>query len=176
MNLHPTRLGLMPLFRGVPAADLTELCQHLVGRSLVRGEELYTEGAPARDAALVLTGRLSVRLGRGKDARVIAECWPGDLIGEAGLFDDGGVRNAGVLAVMESDVALLRREMFLDLPHNKGVVSIERHLLASMARRIRAANTKLEHAYKAPSTSPAAASSASDTLRKALLSILGTSA
>lgn len=174
MSLHPSRLTVLPAFKGVPMADLTELCRYVYGRHLLRGEVLYEEDAPATDACLLLSGRLSVRLGDGK---VVGDLWPGELVGDAALFDTQGRRNATVFAVMDSECAVIEPQLFALLPHNRAVVAIEEHLLASMARRIRAANARLEQTWRpeAPEApNPGAAAEPKKAgLRDTILRILG---
>lgn len=173
MSLHPSRLTALPAFKGVPMADLTELCRYVYGRHVLRGEVLYEEDAPATDACLLLSGRLSVRLADGK---VVGDLWPGELVGDAALFDTQGRRNATVFAVMDSECAVIEPQLFALLPHNRAVVAIEEHLLASMARRIRAANARLEQTWRpeAPEEPKAGAAEPKKTgLRDTILRILG---
>ena len=157
MNLQPQRLAELPAFRTVPEADLAELCRYLLPALLPAGTTLYREGEPAKDAALILSGRLSVTVGDGK---VIGDAWPGDIIGEAGLFELGGVRSATVTAIAPTRLAMITMEAVRELPRNRGLMALEQRLLNHMAKRLRAANARLEiadhaaHAVHAAVDSP----------------------
>lgn len=174
MSLHPSRLTALPAFKGVPMADLTELCRYVYRRHLLRGEVLYEEDAPATDACILISGRLSVRL---RDGKVVGDLWPGEFVGDAALFGTQGRRNATVSSVMDSECAVIEPQLFALLPHNRAVVAIEEHLLASMARRIRAANARLEHTWRPEAAEPASATAAGEPkkagLRNTILRILG---
>jgi CRP-like cAMP-binding protein len=144
MNLHPRRLAELPLFKTVPEADLAELCVHLQGLTLPRGAVLYTQGEPARDAVLVVHGRVTVTVA---DGRAVGDSWAGDILGEAGLF--GALRTATVTAATDTDLAVITVDAVSSLPYNRGIIAIEQKLLGSMTKRFRAANARLEMADRA---------------------------
>lgn len=157
MNLGAQRLVELPVFKNVPEPDLAALARFLLFAELPAGTVLYREGEPAKDAAIILAGRLAVSVGEG---RAVGDVWPGDVIGEAGLFGPAGARSATVTAVMPTRLAVLTMDAVAALPENRALMALEQKLLNHMAKRIRSANARLataEHTSSAVSP-PAGAS------------------
>lgn len=150
MNLHPRRLAELPVFKTVPEADLAELARHLLPATMERGGALYREGEPAKDAVIVLAGRLSVSVG----GKTVGDGWPGDILGEAGLFGAGASRSATVTAMMDTDVAILTMAAMEQLTANRAVMALEQKLLVQMTKRFRTANARLEMADRAAAERP----------------------
>lgn len=150
MEIHPARLSVFPMFEGVSLADLVALVAAGQGETVHRGDVVFREGQRAKDAFLVVQGRLGVYLGEGAGERVIGEVRGGEVVGEAGLMNLSARRNATVRALVDTDLMRLTPRTLLDFSENAGMVAIEMHILAAMARRIRAANLRLEEALAPP--------------------------
>lgn len=120
---------------------------------------VYRQGEPIRpEALLVVTGRVRVFIEQGGARRNVGDIWPGEFIGEAGLFSGGDVRSANVVCGAPSACLLITRELLREHAGQPALVALEQHLTTVMVKRIRATNTLLLRAVKEPP--PAAAPSA----------------
>ena len=70
------------------------------------------------------------------------------IFGEQGLFHTGGVRNAQIKAKRESLCLILVSQVMRDTWNNQAIVSLEQHLIATMARRIRNTNLAIQKIWK----------------------------
>jgi CRP-like cAMP-binding protein len=187
MEIHPSRLVTLPIFRGVPLGDIAALSASCQGLRYTRGDVLFEEGDPATDAFLIVTGRLGVYVGVAPLERQVSEGKPGEIIGESGLLDPFARRIATVRAVTDCEVLAISPDTMLALASSRAMVAIELSVLSAMARRTRAANARLEAALAAPrsepvpagaaraprpTSPPAAAPARSETLTETLLRIL----
>ncbi|MEL6345587.1 MAG: cyclic nucleotide-binding domain-containing protein, partial [Myxococcota bacterium] len=103
-------------------------------------------GERAETALLVVSGDVSVQLPEGDGHRQVGEVHPGEVTGETALLNLGGQRGATVIA--QSDVVCLELSpaLLLSAADNPAVIAIERHLMLTIARRIRRSNANLKHA------------------------------
>ena len=109
-------------------------------RRLVTGECLLASGERPRHLYLLLSGRLSVRLG-GTSEVPVAMVDPGDSAGELSLID-GQPASAYVVAETESRVLLLSDQDLWELVERLRGVS--RNLLLTLARRLRLGNDLID--------------------------------
>lgn len=133
-RLHDARLArqIADLFPDADAQARRALLDGVDWLALAAGETLVRRGDPADAAYVVVAGRLRVladdaagpadadATGRARSAPTErasdeppAEVGPGELVGEAALVD-GGVRAATLVAVRESQLARLPRELLLE--------------------------------------------------------------
>lgn len=155
MQLTPSRLQRLRVFRDVPLADLAEVCRHVKGARFDSNQVVFEEGAPADHALMVLAGRLGVSVGAARgEERSVGDVWPGEVVGEAALFDTGGLRSATVRAYGTCECAVLSPRLFVVARENRAVIALERHLLQSLARRIRATNNGLERLMQEEAVPP----------------------
>lgn len=98
-----------PLFRGVQHSFVAELAQAHCWMQCLPGDLVAEEGQLVQEVTFVIHGRLVMQLaapgdeGEAKDAEVETGAW----FGEDCLFNDGCVRNSTVVAVVESELAVL---------------------------------------------------------------------
>ncbi len=139
--------GLRP-FRAIPPDELAEL-ERLAGRVYFElGQPVFQQGDLADHALLLLDGRLSVRVETDQGPRAVGDVWPGEVVGESGLFLPGTRRNASVLAEVDS-VALLIDKDFLDKARGtRALCTAQKHLMNTTARRIRATNLAMRKAWQ----------------------------
>lgn len=172
----PTAQGLRP-FRTIPGNEIAELerLAHKVHFAL--GQPVFREGEPADYALLLLDGRLSVSVATPKGPRTVGDVWPGEVVGESALFIVGSVRNASVMAEVDS-AALLIDEEFLEKARGTRALAVaQQHLMATTARRIRATNHAIRKVWQ-ERRAEASASQASTTggranFRERLSKLLG---
>ncbi len=139
--------GLRP-FRALPPDELAELERMAARVHFELGQPVFRQGEPADHALLLLDGRLSVSVQTDRGPRAVGDVWPGEVVGESGLFLAGAVRNANVLAEVDS-VALLIDQEFLDKARGTRALALaQQHLMATTARRIRATNLAMRKAWQ----------------------------
>ncbi len=145
-------LGRLPAFSGVPGDHLRRFVlagtpvRLQPGQVLVRQDDPIPRGGGL--AWLVVEGVLQATVRGGGDDRPVGAVRPGEVAGELGLFADGGRRSATLTA--EGPALCLRFDAGLleALPHNRAVLVLERHLMGSLARRIRKTNLAIQKAWR----------------------------
>ena len=113
------------VFQAAPCADLEGLALRCVVERYRRGEQIVQRGVPGDALVVVGRGRAKATLpAPGADAElVVSLLWPGDLFGEAELFDRQ-VRTATAIAVTEVEVAFVPRIEFLALLERRPAVAV----------------------------------------------------
>jgi CRP/FNR family transcriptional regulator, cyclic AMP receptor protein len=101
-------LGTLSMFAGLRAEVLARIAERAERIDVVEDGLLFREGEPAKEMAVVLSGKLEVRkrAHNGVDA-CIATLGPGDVVGEMSLFDIQP-RSADVWAYAPVSMMLLR--------------------------------------------------------------------
>lgn len=101
-------LARLPLFADCPKRHLRHIARDVRQGYVDADEELISQGAPSRDAYVVVAGRAVVR----RNGRKIAELGPGDIAGELGLLLDrprsASVHSLTPVEYMAVDQAALR--------------------------------------------------------------------
>ena len=126
------RIGEMPLFAGCPDTDLVAIARRCEVRHVARGEHLIHAGDVGDELFMLLSGAAR----RGTTGERTRELGPGDYFGELALLDPAP-RSMDVVATDDSIVGVLSGANFRLLLH--AVPGVAPHLLASLARRLRAA-------------------------------------
>ncbi len=168
--------GLRP-FQVLNPREVTELERLAARVHFDLGQPVFAQGDTADYALLLLDGRLSVQVETDKGPRSVGDVWPGEVVGESGLFLPGSVRNASVLAEVPS-VALLIDQDFLEKARGTRPLCVaQQHLMATTARRIRATNLAMRKAWQQQRAEASATQDASSggraTRRERLSKILG---
>jgi CRP-like cAMP-binding protein len=145
-------LARLPMFRGVDFDDLRSLLEHLEVIRFHAGERVFEQGDEADGALILVQGQLEAQVASGGIERVVGKVHPGELCGEAGFFHRHGVRNARVVASRESLCLCLRPRSMQATLGNPAMVAIERHVVSSIARRIRDTNLGIQKVWKEQST------------------------
>ena len=145
MNADLTRL---PMFRGVEPEDLRELLEHLESMEFDKGDLVFEQGDVADGALIVVRGQLQAKVVSGETERNIGTVHPGELCGEAGFFQRNGLRNARVVASQPTFCLKLAPEAMQATLGNPAMAALERHLVASVARRIRRTNLGVQQIWK----------------------------
>lgn len=103
---------LIGLFGQLPPSTLTTIVEELEWHSLPSGAELFRQGDPGDSLAIVVTGRLQVVVADGGGrTRVVSEFGRGQSVGELAVLT-GEPRSATVVALRDTDVALLGKAAF----------------------------------------------------------------
>ena len=132
-------LASVPLFNGIPEAELAELAQVLRRRELAPGEVLWHEGDEAAGMVLIVDGRMSMSLAlpgeRTVELRILGQ---GEILGEVPLVD-GGRHSATVQAVEPATVLVLKPNDFagLVLRQHRTAFAIKRRIAEVACGRLR---------------------------------------
>jgi CRP-like cAMP-binding protein len=110
MHTVDEQLAKMDLFRGLTKADLKKVRRLMTPMTIKAVREFITEGAPGREAFIILEGRGTVRRG----GRVRASVGPGDFLGEMSVLT-GAHRTASVTADTDIEAEVLSRREFSSL-------------------------------------------------------------
>ena len=140
-------LRISTLFQGLEDFILLDLEKALKMVSLPGNTVLCTEGSPAEEIFIVISGRLQISRGRGKNFALLGEVGCGETVGELGVISRD-LRAADVTAIRDSTVAVLSASAFEELlakhplqMNRSFVTSIVGHLTGAHKRVRNSANT-----------------------------------
>jgi CRP-like cAMP-binding protein len=138
----------MFIFKGIPSASLHALCAMAPPVNFKAGMTIFNQGDASDVALLLVEGRLGVEVSSAGQHREVGQVNVGEIVGETAIFSREGQRNATVRALTSSQCLLINKDLLVDAAQNPAMIAIERHLLGTLARRIRRTNqetTKLWH-------------------------------
>jgi CRP-like cAMP-binding protein len=130
-------LSRLPLFGGVPPNSLDQLWRQGVAVQVPRGTEAFRQGAPADHCLLVVSGRLKAWAEQGDREQPVSDVFPGELVGEAALFDPSATRTATLRAWEDSLCLRLTPADLAQLSGSPALAALQRHMLHTTARRLR---------------------------------------
>lgn len=168
------KLSQLALFRSVPAASLERLLEVCPATRYRTAARIFEQGSTADQALLLVEGKLEVSVTSGSTHRHVGEIHPGEVVGEQALFVAGGKRNASVFANQPSTCLILSPGLFRG-NNDPAIAALERHLIATLSRRIRKTNLEIQKAWKASRVEvpESESSEAPATLRDRLRSLFG---
>lgn len=112
---EPAYLSI-PLFHGIPAADLTRMINELPVETFEAGTYLFRDGDLGENLYVVMEGALEVVLGADTpDELLLKECGPGEYVGEMGLVQPDGRRTATVRAKSQVRTWVMSRRRFMEM-------------------------------------------------------------
>lgn len=112
---EPAYLNI-PLFRGIPPADLTRMISSLPVETFEAGTYLFRDGDQGEKLYVVMDGTLEVVLGAGTpDELLLKVCGPGEYVGEMGLVQPDGKRTATVRARTAARTWVMSRVKFMEM-------------------------------------------------------------
>ena len=131
-----------PVFGALSLDGRTRLAARGSVVALASGARLCSADDPADAAYLIITGELEIALSRPDGGEVwLARAAAGSVVGDMALLD-GGVRSADMTATRNCRLLRLGRQALLDALEAEPAAALT--LLADLARRLRAANGRLE--------------------------------
>jgi len=136
------------MFKKVPKSDLARLTELSTASNYGIGDCICRQGEQATNAMLLVSGRLEVSIQTDSSVKHIGVIHPGEIFGEQGLFHSKGKRNATVLANRPSQCLTLTPDIMRLSHDNEAIGALERHLIATMARRIRSTNKAIQLVWK----------------------------
>ncbi|MDT3766636.1 Crp/Fnr family transcriptional regulator [Gleimia hominis] len=134
-------ISQVPLFDGLDEQQQTSLRQRMGQTTLRRGEVLFEEGDQGNRLYIITEGK--IKLGHTSlDGRenLLAVLGPGEIIGELTLFDPGA-RTASATAVSPVTLLYLEHSDLVEILDTNPTMA--RHMLRSLARRLRRTNESL---------------------------------
>jgi CRP-like cAMP-binding protein len=123
----------VPLFRDLPAADLTAIWRCLQEVRVPAGTVICRRGDPGDCLYVVQAGTLEIRLGLGPAGVVVRHAGPGDFVGETALLT-GAPRTADVVALEDVVLWMLARKQFDSLL--AGSISLVRAFSRALCERV----------------------------------------
>lgn len=148
MSTIINQLEKLRLFKDAPKKDLEHLVKLCQVQQFKPGQIIFAQGSEANCAMILVSGLLEASIQTGTANRILGEVHPGEIFGEQGMFHSGGTRNAQIKAKRDSYCLVLVSQMMRDTWNNQAIVSLERHLIATMARRIRNTNLAIQKVWK----------------------------
>lgn len=142
-------LAALPLFRDVPRSELAMLTRVANWVQVPRGGELCRQGEIADHALFIVEGRLKAWVHEGTRERPVSDVWPGELVGEAGLYAAATHRTATLRAFDDSAALRLTRAGLDAMGGTHALAALQEHMLESMARRLRTTNHAIRRQWKA---------------------------
>jgi CRP/FNR family cyclic AMP-dependent transcriptional regulator len=138
----PVDLKSIPLFEGVPDAELRALAERAVTRNYPKQAIIVNEGDQSDSLYLILSGRVKVYLAdeHGKEL-ILAIKGPGQYFGEMVL--DGEARSASVITLEPAQFAMLSRTDFRQFLLRHPEVSLQ--LIQNLIRLARGLNQNVRN-------------------------------
>ncbi|MFO1489054.1 MAG: cyclic nucleotide-binding domain-containing protein [Verrucomicrobiota bacterium] len=128
-------LETSPLFRDLPAAELSALSRLAQERSIAPGRDIFREGDPGDGVYLLKDGQVEISAAVTPDSRsVLSQVAPGELFGEMAVLETKP-RSATATATQPSTVYFIPREPLLELLDHAPSVAFG--LLRESSRRLR---------------------------------------
>ena len=131
-------LKAIPLFSGLGGRELDRIAQLMDEVDVASGTVLMRQGQQGHEMFIVVSGRFSIE----RDGHPIAECGPGDSLGEMALLSEGP-RTATVTAVEPARLLVVGHREF----HGLMAVSpeIRTHILETLVTRLRTLDSDAVH-------------------------------
>jgi CRP-like cAMP-binding protein len=128
-------LAQVQMFSSLNKKELRLISKAADIADLKAGTEIVTEGTTGHEFYLVLSGEATVR----RNGRKVATLGPGSYFGELALLDRGP-RSATVVADSDMELVVISQREFMGVLDQ--VPPVSQKLLASMAARLREADTR----------------------------------
>lgn len=128
-------VAAIPLFSGLPEAQLGEVIDILADQTFARGQGIFSEGEEASGFYVVISGRVKIfKLSMEGKEQILHFVGQGESFGEAPMFA-GGRFPAHAEAIDKSRVFFFPRVYFLELIEKDPSVAMS--MLAELSRRLR---------------------------------------
>ncbi len=132
----------IPLFSHCKVAQLKEIAERCKHASFKRGDVIFQKTDLSTDLYIVISGKLKAVLEDEEgDEMVLALFEKGAFFGELSLLDGKG-RSASIIADKDSELAILKQDVFLDLLYKNPRIAVE--LMTTLVDRLRKADEMIE--------------------------------
>jgi CRP-like cAMP-binding protein len=141
-------LARLPMLRDAPRSELVMLLNVGQWVEVPKGGELCRQGELADHGMLIVEGRLKAWVYEGTRERAVSDVYPGELVGEAGLYAASSHRTATLRAFADSRALRLTRASLEAMGGTETLAAIQHHMLAAMARRLRTTNHAIRRQWR----------------------------
>jgi CRP-like cAMP-binding protein len=132
----------IPLFKHLKDPQLKEVAARCKSAQYNKGAVVFHKTDLSTDLYIVNSGKLkAVLIDEEGDEIVLAQFEKGAFFGELSLLDGKG-RSATIVAEKDSELSVLKQDMFLDLLYKDPRISVE--LMATLVDRLRKADEMIE--------------------------------
>ena len=132
----------IPLFKHLKDAQLKEIAARCKGARYKKGDVIFHKTDLSTDLYIVNEGKLKAVLSDDEGGEmVLAQFERGAFFGELSLLDDKG-RSATIVADTDSDLSILRKDVFLELLYKDPRIAVE--LMTTLVERLRKADEMIE--------------------------------
>lgn len=132
----------IPLFSHLKENQLKEIAARCKNAVFKKGDTIFYRTDLSTDLYIVVSGKLKAVLADDQgDEIVLAEFQKGDFFGELSLIDGKG-RSATIVVDKDSELAVLKKDVFLDMLHKDPKISVE--LMITLVERLRKADEMIE--------------------------------
>ena len=142
--MHAAETGSLAdarVLRGAPPEVVKRLEAAAEWREYDTGEQLFSQGDPSTEFVFLVSGsaRVLIQAASGQEV-AFADVLAGGHLGELCLVD-GGPRSAAVVAAERSVIAVLTREVMLEVVKENSIVAL--NLMEDFARILRGSNDRV---------------------------------
>ena len=135
-------LKKIPLFSHLKTGQLKEIAARCRNAQFKKGDVIFHKTDLSTDLYIVNSGKLNAVLADEEgDEMVLAQFEKGAFFGELSLLDGKG-RSATIVADKDSELAVLRQSVFLDLLYKNPQIAVE--LMTTLVDRLRKADELIE--------------------------------
>ncbi|MCK9418793.1 MAG: Crp/Fnr family transcriptional regulator [Nitrospirae bacterium] len=132
----------IPLFNHLKEAQLKKIASLCKNVRYKKGDVVFYKTDMSTDLYIVNSGKLKAVLADEDGGEMVLALFEkGAFFGELSLLDGKG-RSATIVANTDSELAILRQEVFLDLLYNNPKISVE--LMTTLVKRLRNADDMIE--------------------------------
>jgi CRP/FNR family cyclic AMP-dependent transcriptional regulator len=132
----------IPLFNHLKDAQLKEIASRCTSAHYAKGDIVFQKTDLSTDMYIVNSGKLKAVLADEEGAEILlARFERGDFFGELSLLDGKG-RSATIVADSDAELAVLTKDVFLELLNKDPKIAVG--LMATLAERLRKADELIE--------------------------------
>ncbi len=132
----------IPLFSHLKTSQLKEMAARCKSALYKKGDVVFERTDLSTDLYIVTAGKFKAVLSDNEgDEMVLAQFEKGAFFGELSLLDGQG-RSASIVAETDSELAVLKKDIFLELLFSNPRIAIE--LMTTLAGRLRKADDMIE--------------------------------
>jgi len=132
----------IPLFKHLKEAQLREIAERCKSVTYKRGAVIFHKTDLSTDLYIVNSGRVkAVLMDDEGDEIELAQFERGSFFGELSLLDNKG-RSATIVADKDSELAILKKDVFFDLLYRNPKIAVE--LMVTLVERLRKADELIE--------------------------------
>ncbi len=132
----------IPLFKALKDAQLKEIAARCKSAHYKKGDVIFHKTDLSTDLYIVNSGKLKAVLADDDgDEIVLAQFGKGAFFGELSLLDGKG-RSATIVADGDAELAVLKKDVFLDMLYKEPRIAVE--LMATLVERLRGADEQIE--------------------------------